>query len=652
MGGQSRAPHAGSERAHRWLLVASAWTSIAVLPLATGSNSGRAAAMLLVAAGWLAAYAAGMIGANRVSGHLGTAIVTLAAVVFVSAAVSPYPGQALTWGTVGYWGMPMWIAGLVMFAGAAGTVVRDGDRRIVAAAVGWIALALVVALADVTAGRPVASAFNTPNTAAVPLVAAVPLCLWLAESASSTKPRLLWAVAAILLAAAVVAGGTAAGFLGLAICGGALLAVSPQLLGLRTARAVRTARITALAATAFFAAFILIAVAAPHALPAAIARPVASALIGTTFETRIEMWRAAARVLASRPLLGTGPDTFHLSAQPFLSGRLFELEYAGGLGAVPPDPHSVIALVGVSFGLAGLITSAMLGAAWLRAALGPREAEAAPVSTLRRAVLAGTLAALGVLLATPWAIVTGGFVFVCAGLAVAPAGKPRAYADERSDRPAKVRESHGALRSAVRAIAACGAIVLVVLAMLLLGGTTAFDRALRAPDAVSAAEAFDQAARLMPTYPYPRIRSLHAVGSQLGPSPEALAEWQARVDAEPAVHEDATAALYLVRVALDQAYRWGRTDVGWEEALIDEAARRFPNAPDVALERAHLACVVGDAEGARRALARLEGAPTRDTRYALYRYYLAVLDGDQALAASLRTDLEAEYGPLALLAPQ
>ena len=610
---------------------------MAVLPVATGTNAGRAVAVLLVGAAWLIAFALGRVDLAAVPGALRVALGLGAGAVALAALVSPYAGRALTWGSIGYAGAPVWIAFIVIVAGVAATDAVPRRRTLVAAAVGWVAIALVVALVDLASGRPVASVFNTTNTAAVVLVAAFPLVAWLASDATTLLERTLWGAAAAALAASIVATGSAAGVLGLLVTFGVLLMAVPGVLGLRTPHVLRPVRLAAGLAAVLLVAGVGLGMLVPSALPAPLGAFLSDEVLGATFTTRLEMWNAAAGVVSARPLLGTGPDTFHLAAQPYLSARLFESESVGGIAAVPPDPHSWIASTAVSFGLVGLIALLAAAGIWARLAFASPSGEAPEGRSMRRAAAAGTIGAFAVLLFVPWAIITGALVCACAGLAVGPAGDTRA----ESPRPAPVP----------RAAAGVLAFVFTALAVLLVAGLVAFDAGQNADDARAAGAAYDRSARLLPTYPYPRFRSLHATGSQLGGSAETLAAWRARVESEPSVDEDATFALVLVRDALDQAYRWGRSDLAWEEALLSEAADRFPNGPDAALERAHLAVLRGDVATARAALEGIRGAATFDSRYGLYRYYLAVLEGDPA-APTLRAELEAEFGPRALLEPQ
>jgi len=348
------------------------------------------------------------------------------------------------------------------------------------------------------------------------------------------------------------------------------------------------------------------------------------------------MWKASASVVGERPVLGTGPDTFHLAAQPYLSERLFSLEPVTGILTAPPDPHSAPITIAVSFGVLGLLVFVAIALVWARELLGRREGEAPDRRVFRLCAGAGVAGFFAALLFVPWAAILGGFPLLVAGLAIAD---PEPVSQKRT--PLLARILAGAI-----------AAVLVVLSVMLVVGIAALDRATESESAKEAVSANARVARMLPTYPYPRFAALHAEGSSLGGSAAGLASWRSRVEGDPEVLGDATYALQFVRDGLDQAYRWSRSDVAWEATLLARAAERFPASPDVRLEQAHLALIEGDDLTAARILQDLDYLQGFDTRVDLYRYYLAVSQQDEGEAARLRRELEPEYGPLQLLAPQ
>lgn len=602
---------------------------------------------MLVAAGWLLAWVRGLLDpvpaeARSVVRGLGVA----AGVAVLAAAVSPYAARALTWGSIGFFGAPVWLALVLVVAGV--MRVNFGDRlwAWTAGALSFVAVALVIAVAELLTGRPITGGFNTASPFAAVMVAATPMLAWLASAAPSRWQRRLLVSTAAGAVALIVAAGSASGMLGLGVALAVILATSPASVGLATKPAVTAARVAGGAVAVMALAALAAVVGNPAVLPNVVRSYLQTDVFGVTYLTRVEMWKAAAAVAASRPVLGTGPDTYHVAAQPFLSARLFALEPAHGITAAPPDPHSWVATVGTSFGLLGLATFVGVAAMWVMAATRRRPGEPARDRAYRMAAFAGTVGFFAALATGPWAVITGGFPLVLAGLAVGvPGGRSGGgNADER----ARASAPRGAVQLAGVALA----LALLYLAFALVAGVAAFASALRAPDAAAAVSAFERAAALLPTNPAPRYRALHAVGSQLGPSQQQVREWQEAVDADPDMAADATYLLMLVRDGLDQAYRWGRRDVSWEAARLAQAAARFPNDPDTSLEWAHLALVRGDGPGARDALGRLTGAAQASSRYDLYRYYLAVLENDETGAAALRKRLQAEYGPLALLEPQ
>lgn len=81
---------------------------------------------------------------------------------------------------------------------------------------------------------------------------------------------------------------------------------------------------------------------------------------GTSLAVRTEMWKAALKITASRPLLGTGPDAFILLFPRFQSLRYTRL---GTWQSIADDPHNYFLSLSSTLGLSGLfVMSALLAA--------------------------------------------------------------------------------------------------------------------------------------------------------------------------------------------------------------------------------------------------------------------------------------------------
>lgn len=633
------------------LIAASGLSSFAALPFQTGTNVGRSIALLIVAAAWLSAFALGRLprsDASFVRAPLLAAAV-FSGIVVLSSAVSPYRDQALTWGGVGYFGAPLWLALAIVFTGAARVRLSRRDRMWLALALAWVPVSALWTLLDVAAGRLPSGGFNTSNPLAAMLVLAVPVGLWGASVATSRAERVAWLASAAVAVAAVLAAGSAAGWLALAVEAGGVVLLAPGLLGIAPgSRAARVARAAYAAIAAPLAGLVTVWFAAPDAgvLPHARVQ-----VFGDTYLTRLEMWRMAAGVVRDHPLLGAGADSFQLAAQPHLTARLLELELTTGINTVPPDPHSIPLLVAASFGVLGLVAFAVLAALWVRSALVARDGEPDETTLARRAAFLGVTAWGIAGLFIPWAVIMGGAPALVAGLAIAaPAGATPVEPGARTGAAAGVWG--GLAHVAGRVVAGAAAAALLGMAGMQLVGLVRIDGALAAPDPVTARVRFESAAKAQPTYAYPRFMAAELTGRYLGGDSTALAEWRSRVDSDAALWRNAAYLALLARDGLDQAYRFRRTDLSWELGLLERAERISPDHPDVVLERAHVAVISGDLTRAADALDATALFAPVEPRHALYAYYLAVASGEPtSVVSGMRDELAPVYEQELLLEP-
>jgi len=585
----------------------------------------RFAGILLAAAVWAWAVALAPA-AFRGRRRLLLAVAAVAAAAVASAAFSADPGAAFTFGAEdGLMGGPTWLALLGILAASSSAVLGRDVRTALTVSFIWAVPVALTVLLDVARGSWVSAGFGNPNFAGAVLVPFVPLALYLAREAEDSRVRLAWRAVAAVCAAAVVLCGSLAPVGALAVALGVLLLAAPQVVATPARSRLVRGTGAGLLAAAGLAGVIVVASLTTPALPS-----VRDAL-GPTAQTRVEMWRISAAVLAENPLLGVGPDGLQLASQGHLTERLLSLE-AGGYTdyrLLLRDPHSLPALAGVSLGALGLAALLWLAVEWL---LAFRSRLAAPGAGAgwRWALVAGVAGLLSAMLLMPWPIVFGGLIPLLAGLAVAPA----------PDRDGPAAEPAAARVWVARGVA----VVVTVLAVALSGAAVLGDShiasAQRATDAESAAQAYDSAARVQPTRSYPAYEALYARGVVLASAAPTVYR-QLVDDAPQGVRLSGGYLADLTQPLLDRAAPEKAADLAWERATLERAAALAPLHPDVVLERAHLAAHEGNAEELARLLDLAEriGAG-QNPRYSVYRYYLARLEGDrpgdEELAAQIR----------------
>ncbi|WP_245645703.1 O-antigen ligase family protein [Pseudonocardia acaciae] len=262
-------------------------------------------------------------------------LAVLGAVLLASSAVhltGPY--------TVGY--LQRWVPFLVVTVVLMDVAAREVPLRYLlasaatgAAAAGLGALYSVVVAGDTRASGPL----DDPNDLAYVLVAALPLALVLAARRAT---RLRWRLLALAGAGVMVVG--AAGTLSR---GGALALVAVAVcLG---ARRVLSRRVLAGAVGLVAAAVAVIALALPQELSLALdeKRHVAAENV----DSRTLRWQAAARMLATDPVLGVGPGGFR--------ERYAASSHRAELMEQTPVAHDMYLEVGAELGWPGL--AAFLG---------------------------------------------------------------------------------------------------------------------------------------------------------------------------------------------------------------------------------------------------------------------------------------------------
>lgn len=627
--------------AQRWAVpVAVATSALAPFVQPVGGISPytfRFAGILVAALAWLWAWLAAPA-AFRFSRHLVGAAALVGVVTIASSLASADPGAALTWGAEGsLMGAPTWLALLVVFVMSASAEPSRLSALALRVAFAWaVPAALLVTWEAASSAPQVTGGFGNGNYAGAALVSLVPLALFFSVNEERADVRPYWRYAVLVLMAGVVLSGSLANLIALAVALAVVLVLAPERL---MQVEPRTGRRAAAVLAGLLAVALLIGALAlfTGVLPRGLDRWVSERVLGATALTRIEMAKIALAVFAEHPLLGVGPDGVQLASQSHLTERLLALESGGytDYRVLVKDPHSLPLLALASLGVLGATALAWLAALWGRElVVRTREACAKSRSGAFRVALAvGTLAHLTALLFMPWAVSFGPLAPLLAGLAIAGEGPGLSGASEQ-------RPNRGALILGLASTAAALVAAAWLAAAAAYGDTRiALARGQSAPDVARAAYA--SGARAQPTRAYPAYEALYATGFLASEGLEPLDAYQAAVDRAPQrVLANAGYLANLAQASLDEAYLSGRTDLSWERARIERAARMAPNHPDVVLEQAHLALLTGDIATARRHLARTARFAPDAPRHLLYSYYLALAEGDPARAEGLLPRIE------------
>lgn len=561
-------------------------SSIVWLPV-VGEGITRFAVTLFAAAAWIAVWALG--GLERLRPHhrplyAGLALGIVA--VLVASLASRLPALALTFGGNTGLSAPYWVALLVILGASARVTIAGHTLAALRWQFAWAVPVALVGIAQAAMGRETTFAYENADLFAPMMLMFVPLALGF--SAISPKRRWLWRAVAGLFVTAVLAARTLSGLVGLCAMAFFLLVFAPGLVGMsgRVRYAFASLLLAGLIGFMAFGTLYL-----TDALPAPVERWVVGTDFGRSAATRVEMWRAGIREIRDHLLVGVGPDQYSYAGQHYFTRELHVLEhYPYPDVELPPDPHSLIILLPVDFGLLGSAAALLIAIAWARGVLRP--AFGSPEGRL--VCWSFALAALGFgysTLFTPFPLHFGGLPLLITGLAVV-------RAPERRPWPPEAR--YAAPRGAAAAIA--------LLLAVALGGASILGRAwfvagLRDPSATGALE---RAVLLQPQIGFYRFALLQRRGLLLERAgPGAVKEYQAAVDeAGPSVRGYAPYLVELVRLSTLDARRTGRKDLSWERARLTEALRLSPELPEATLELAHVAIVEGRLDEAERLLAR------------------------------------------------
>lgn len=230
------------------------------------------------------------------------------------------------------------------------------------------------------------STFGNPDFFATWVAAAVPITIWRASTAGTSRGRLLWGAASALLGVTVLFSYTRAAWLALSV--GALLLALLRNFGWQR---------EAWAGFAVTGAVLVGLLAARPAATFTFTGRIGQTLGGDqSVSVRLCLWREAWRVAAAHPLLGTGTGTFSYAAMPF---RADEPSWLLARVGLPGDPHNAFLEKAVDGGFVALaLLLAQIGVAGL-AALRARRGDA------QTAAAAGVVLACGLSMCVAHALV-------------------------------------------------------------------------------------------------------------------------------------------------------------------------------------------------------------------------------------------------------
>lgn len=580
------------------VLLASA-TSI-VPAFAEGSpDLGRSVAVLLVASGWLVAWAGGLLTFSKQQRLWLAGLAAVSAALIASSLFSRFPLSQLLGGFGTKMGAVQWIALVVIAAGVSAVKLGRRSRRWIAAVYVWVVPVALVGIGQVLLGRAVTGGFVNDDLFALVLLAWLAPAVGLAATSRDRREAWAWLAAAAAIALAIGVSRGRAESAGALIEAGLVVAlIAPVLVPARRAvlRAVGFA-----VAGVVSAGLVALAVAGTAGL--AVDKRLVSAF-GPTLDTRFLLYQGAVRAIAKAPVLGVGPDGYQYAAQRFIQPALMAVEHGSSIVDVTPsDPHSIVLRALVGLGLVGTAALVVAVVGWFvairRAAPPTPRAEA-----LRDSFLIGAVGFAAAALFAPWPVTIGASPVVVIGLAASLAGPG---------------ERLGEVPAAVRWVVA--AVLSAVMVWVGVAGIVQYDRflqAVAAPSPEARVAALDRAVSAAPWNEETRFQAIWARGVMVEEGSGDVAAFQRAVDADPLVSGYAPLLAEFVRQSLAEAVLARRTDLSWERRTLDRAAALAPGIPEVAAERLHLALVGGDPAQIAQAAAQAKGRAEPDRYYHTY----------------------------------
>ncbi|PKQ17200.1 MAG: hypothetical protein CVT67_01810 [Actinobacteria bacterium HGW-Actinobacteria-7] len=605
----------------------------------------RWVAMLLAGAACLWAWArpGALSGSSNTTLWLDRAIGAFAVVVIASAALSAHPAQAFTYGAErNYLGAPSWLAMLLVFFTA--SRVRLTRRVHIALRFALIA-SLPFAVWGLTQGlqhQMITGGFMNTDQFGPVMLMCVPLAV-VEFRAARGKPieSALWAASALLLlVSAVVGDSSSAVVAGAAVLVCVTFLLTPDLLHIDGARNRRVAVIAGGSALTLGALLVSVGLFAPSALPGQVGAWFEQALHSRSVFARVEFWRTSWAIFKDHPILGVGPDGFHVASQGYLTRTLMEFaadRTAGGFGILIREPHSIPALVLAQFGILGAIASSALAATW-GLAFTRRKAEEPRAASVRTAYALSFGIWLLMQLFVPFSTTFGILPAAVLGLAVAPAPSSRGSEAPRRSQFAEAFSRLWNLRSVAVSTAVLGTLAASWLGVSSLAGESNLKKLDAGLSPSQSVAVLETAIGWQPTRPYLRYQLLRQQGfDAMYAGKQAMQQYENDVDAAgDGVLGVGVYTAKLSQIALDYSQLSGDTQAAsWADAHMKRALQLSPNHVDVVLEAIHTSVLQGDAGAARKYLALATELRIRTDRSRLYQQQTERLLGNTATADSL-----------------
>jgi O-antigen ligase len=593
----------------------------------------------------------------------------IAAAITVSALFAPLPLQALLYGAEGSaMALPVWLSMVLVFALVTAMPVEARVQR--SLALGALVVVMLPVLVEFTAilSRNPAVTGADPGISANVTLGLLPVVLLQARLAARWPARASWLALSVLMVWGASSTGTISATLGIVLVIVLLALVDPAVLFVPRGRARAVVRWIVALSLALAVGAVALAWVAPASTPVPLSAVVSDAVSGPTTVTRVQMWRAAWSVFVHHPVTGVGPDGLLAASQPYLTADLVRIEGHGyfGVNILVHDPHALPLLVLASGGVIGAGAALWLLGVWLWA-LVRRLREDRRSAPVRLAYAVGFLGLMGSIVSLPWSSRYGAVPALLAGLAVAGVATRQETAEADAVIPAAAAGIPGPAAVVLRDTRVRIGLASLATALALLGSVTAIagdlylakaDTAFKSEGSVAytqAAGASRSAATLQPGRAGAVFDVLYAEGLGVVDGKVPFATYQADVQAAPALISDNGVYLALLaQHALDHALltsdpvaaRWA------DRVLLARAGKLVQHHPEVVLEQAHAALVLGRTAEAQRRLAEAIDLGANRRRQSLYEYYYAKATGNTAAAQRLALLIRSRAPELApLLAP-
>lgn len=571
-----------------------AWlvTHLPPVPIAKALN-------LLTVAVWLIALGLGVIASAKLDRRLFSGLLAVLAAI------------AISWLRAGdlfatffydlYANMPLlqWLAFVVMFVLAARLRIDGGELKSSLAIIVCIGalLSAVVAWQQITTGT--IRVFGSTGYSTTALMPLIPIAVAVASQTAGAMRLVMYASALVIGIGAGVFSGSTMGLLGAVFAAALAVLVHPAVS--HGAPGVPRALRTALPLGAGLLVLSLVFAQVP-ALSARFVDFHALAAGDKNILARVYMWQGAQEMLFDRPLIGFGPSGYRVAAAEYLPPEAFQHtpDRPGSIDPTvysPQSPHSIIWEIATRLGLLGLAAFAGLFVLWVLV-LREKLKAPGPVTTLRLGLAAGFFSALFALLVNPVIFAIGLFAPVAAGLAIASSA-PRETESPVCQRNPAARGS--GILGRLRLLAVTSGL-LTALASAWLGYAEMRLAAFSAYDARDALAFFEETLETMPGHPQVQRQALELRLLVARDAEEHLAARQAVERAPGHISAFAPNLVSIATHSLAQARATGRTDLSWEQGLLDQAAARIPPTPALVAEQLHLAVLAGDPDRVRQAL--------------------------------------------------